>query len=124
MFASLVLNQLIALSLTILIETPVMFCGFFKERKAIGTGYLLLYCVLINSITNISINTIINIFRWLLHPSVVIYWVVVAVLEILVAVSEICLFKMAVSKYVGMLKISVTVIVANIVSFGMGLLIF
>ncbi len=114
-----------ALLLTILIETPIILIGFRKEKHFIGgIGKLILNSVLINAITNVTMNALISLIGpyalFILGSGFIIF---LLVLEALVVCVERKMFNYVFDDAVSGGKVTRVVLLANAVSFLIGILI-
>lgn len=110
--------------LTILTETPVMYLGFCKDVKKVGFISFFIYCFLVNAITNISLNVLLLAARSPGYVGHFAYVCFLAVLEVIVYLTECFMYRFAFAGKVSNKRIYVVVFIANAVSFMTGLLIY
>lgn len=117
-------DMLMIATVTFLLETPVMIVGLIRQIRAIGIGRIVLNSLLINFVTNLSLNTILAVIGSLFGYRMTIRLCAVAVLEIAVYFSESALYKKAFCPEASRRKVSLTVLAANVFSFAIGICIF
>lgn len=104
--------------LTFILELIVALVGFGRNK------FVLLYCFLINMITNLITNVMVFLLTGLFGN----YWIWVAIFEVLVLISESLLWRISLLSFmekerVSWLRCIVVVFISNTVSFLAGLVI-
>lgn len=118
-----VLKLLLTAAFTIIIETPVMIVGLGPERKSVGVKRIIINSVLVNAITNLTLNLILAVTRGYLTDSERVYFVLAGVLEIAVYIAECAMYHIAFKENVSSRRINLTVLAANVLSLVIGIII-
>ena len=108
--------------LTFAIELPIVILGMIGTIKRIGFGKLVLNIFLVNLITNLCLNVLLLINSFYGYPFGRI--VSMAILEVFVFAAECVMYAFCFKDKVSKLRICIVTLVANLVSFLLGLLMF
>lgn len=119
---ALLLELLIVAFLTVLIETPIMLLGMVGKIRKLGFLRIVLNSVLVNLITNLTLNAILLVNSYFGYPSG--RMVLTMILEVVVLVAEGAMYCFAFGEKISKIRVCCVTLVANAVSFIVGLLIF
>lgn len=117
-------DMLMIASVTFLLETPVMIVGLIRQIRAIGIGRLVLTSLLVNFVTNLSLNTILALVGHFLEGSAFVRICAVAALEVAVYFTESALYRQSFCPEASRRAVNLTVLAANVFSFAIGICIF
>lgn len=106
-----------ALVLTLLLEAPVIWLGLGMHMHAEDKGKLVVNFLLINGITNITLNTCILAFGFFLSGPI--GWGIVLLAELIIPIIEAKMYHYTTKEF-SMKRLLVVCYLANVVSFLLG----